>query len=463
MLCINANRKTSARIHMLISLLLVIVCTAMAFMPLIKIVITESASSSLESLLTYAVAASGEYGSEEEAKAKAHDLVASMKLEDEAVTMSLFGAAQTSDQTVKLGETIANFFKAESDEQKQEAISAIGKIFLTDDGKNLRPETKKLLIVISTMVGPVIDAMLDAKEAGTEPDMTSMLASAAPALIGLLFALLLMLLLPIIYAILALVALITTLKYLREPVEGAAKLAKRMPKALVHPLVLFFLPCVCASFTYTTFALVLLGCAAGGTLLNLIFTRLHSWDRSEIAYANVVQLMSLLSIGAFVFFFINLLNAGVFASFLGTTLSVVMGSMGEGAAPIPQGFYLDAGLVFGGVFFALCSVKYLAKASRRLSLACKPKKKGGARACHLVYALFMLLATGLPTYALKSTANNGGAFLVLTAEQSQALFYGLIATAAIVVIEIVLLILRKVFGKNLSPETTGAVLSGTSD
>ena len=52
---------------------------------------------------------------------------------------------------------------------------------------------------------------------------------------------------------------------------------------------------------------------------------------------------------------------------------------------------------------------------------------------------------------------------MLTAEQSQALFYGLIATAAIVVIEIVLLILRKVFGKNLSPETTGAVLSGTSD
>ena len=53
MLCLNAPRKPMARLHVLVSLILVLVCTFLAFMPLTKIVVSDETKTSIENLFTY--------------------------------------------------------------------------------------------------------------------------------------------------------------------------------------------------------------------------------------------------------------------------------------------------------------------------------------------------------------------------------------------------------------------------
>jgi len=319
----------------------------------------------------------------------------------------------------------------------------------------INPEVRDLVVVMAAIVGPMLPSGEDIESGMSEDDIPSMLANAIPSIIGLLVALFLSVLIPVIYAILALVAIITTLRYLKESDIGAAKLAKRMPKSIVHPLTIMLIPCLSATIQTTTSTLVLAILALVGTFVNLVFTRLHSWNREDIAYANVVQATNLVSIGAYIFLFFQILKMGVFKSFIGNIISYFTASSSStNTADIGS----SAGMILIAVLFALLSTKYLAKVLRRESLACTPKKKGGAKACHLVNALFIFLVTILPMMALGAEVKLFSA----TVAQEYALFYGFIATGVMVLSEIVLLILRKVFGKKLTPAAVADVLSGVS-
>ena len=468
MLCVNAPRKPMARIHMLISLVLVIICTVLAFTPLMKIVVTQETQDQIENLVEY-VLEKVKDDSEDSAtvKARIRSIIDSMELDEASVDISLGKIAATTKPLTEASEVLAEFITNAMDASKssdhgeeyedkmQESLKKFQKIFLNEDMTAINPEVRDLVVVMAAIVGPMLPSGEDIESGMSEDDIPSMLANAIPSIIGLLVALFLSLLIPIIYAILALVAIITTLRHLKESDIGAAKLAKRMPKSIVHPLVIMLVPCLSATIQTTTSTLLLAIFALAGTLVNLIFTRLHSWEKQDIAYANVVQATTLVSIGGYIFLFLNILKMGVFKSFIGKMISTFANS---GSSVDTTAVATDAGMIFIAVLFALLSTKYLAKVLRRESLACTPKNKGGAQACHLVNALFIFLVTILPMMVLGSKTK----LLTVTLEQEYALFYGFIATGIMVLSEIVLLILRKAFGKNLTPAAVADVLSGVS-
>ena len=468
MLCVNAPRKPMARIHLLISLVLVIVCAVLAFTPLIKIRVTEETADQIENLMEYILEKVDDSEENAEIKAKAKKIVDSLDLEDASVTLSITGFAASTQPLTDAGEALADFISAameanksggsseEAEEKGMAALETLKTVFLTEDDE-IRPEVKDLVVVIAAIAGPMLPSGSDIESGMSEENIGGMVANAAPHLISLVLAMILAFLIPVIYVILAIVTLIVGLTNLKEPDIGAAKLAKRMPKSIVHPLSVMLVCCLSATLEYTASTLILAVLAGVGTLINVIFTRLHSWDKQDLAYANVVQFTSLVSIGAFLFFFLNVLKMGVFSSFFGKFVSAVA----SGATPSNDA-YTDVALIVLAAIFALCSTRYLAKVGRRVSLACTPKKKGGARCTHLVYALFLFVVTIAPMQVLGSTANDGASFLTATPAQEYALLYGFIATGIMVLSEIALLILRKVFGKSLTPAAKADVLSGVS-
>lgn len=468
MLCVNAPRKSMARIHMLISLVLVIICTVLAFTPLMKIVVTQETQDQISNLVEYVLTKAGDDSENSEAvKAKIRSIIDSMDLDEASVDISLGGIAATTKPLTEASEALAEVFTAamdaskssgnnnEAEEKAMAAIEKLKKIFLNEDETAINPEVRDLVVVVAAIIGPMLPSGEDIESGMSEDEIPSMLANAIPHMIGLLVAILLSVLIPVIYAILALVAIITTLRYLKESDIGAAKLAKRMPKSIVHPLVVMLVPCLSATIQTTTSTLVLAILALVGTFVNLVFTRLHSWNREDIAYANVVQATNLVSIGAYIFLFFQILKMGVFKSFIGNIISYFTASSSSADTTAVAS---SAGMLLIAVLFALLSTKYLAKVLRRESLACTPKKKGGAKACHLVNALFIFLVTILPMMALGAEVKLFSA----TVAQEYALFYGFIATGVMVLSEIVLLILRKVFGKKLTPAAVADVLSGVS-
>ena len=473
MLCVNAPRKPMARIHLFVSLALVIVCTVLAFTPLLKIVVTQETQDQIQNLLEYALEKAGDDSeSSAEIKERVRSIVDSMDLDDASVPISLGNIVASSKPMTEAGEALAEMVTAAMESSKEggnadaaeekgmAALEKLKKVFLNEDETAIKPEVRDLVVVVAAIAGPMLPSGEDIEKGMNQDDISAMVAKAIPHMIGLVVAILLSVLIPVIYAVLAIISLVVTLRNLKEPDIGAAKLAKRMPKSIVHPLTVMLIPCLSATIQTTASTLVLAILAAVGTLVNLVFTRLHSWEKQDIAYANVVQATTLVSIGAYVFLFFQILKMGVFKSFLGKMIGSFAGS--GASAPDTSGVALDSVMIFIAVLFALLSTRYLAKVLRRESLACTPKKKGGAKACHLVYALFLLLITIFPMIALGSTANNGAAFLTATVEQEYALLYGFIATCVMVLSEIVLLILRKVFGKNLTPAAVADVLSGVS-
>ena len=462
MLCVNAPRKPMARIHLLVSLVLVIICTVLAFTPLMKIVVTQETQDQITNLMEYVLNKMSDDGEDSAAaKERIRKIVDSMQLEDASVPISYTRLAAASqpltDASAAMTEMITAAMNASSGEDSEEkakaALEKMKNAFLTEDGNAIKPEVRDLVVVLAAVVGPMLPSGEDIESGMSEDDIPDLVAKAIPNLIGLFVAVILSVLIPVIYAVLALVTVITALKNLKEPDIGAAKLAKRMPKSIVHPLTVMLVPCLSATIQTTTSTLLLAILAAVGTLVNVVFTRLHSWEKKDLAYANVVQFTTIASIAAYVFLFLNILKMGVFSSFIGKTMGSAVGS---GSSSAPAGMAKDAGMIVIAVLFALLSLRYLAKVGRRISLACTPKKKGGARATHLVYALFTLLITVFPMMAL------GGTNLSVSLAQEYALFYGFIASCVMVLSEIVLLILRKVFGKDLTPAAVADVLSGVS-
>lgn len=466
MLCVNAPRKPMARIHMLISLVLVIICTVIAFTPLMKIVVTQETQDQIENLVEYVLEKVKDDSEDSEAvKARIRSIIDSMELDEASVDISLGKLAASTKPLTEAGEVLAEFITNAMDASKssehgdeyedkmQESLKKFQKIFLNEDMTAINPEVRDLVVIMAAIVGPMLPSGEDIESGMSEDDIPSMVANAIPSILGLLVALFLSVLIPIIYAILALVAIITTLRYLKESDIGAAKLAKRMPKSIVHPLTIMLIPCLSATIQTTTSTLILAILALVGTFVNLVFTRLHSWNREDIAYANVVQATNLVSIGAYIFLFLNILKMGVFKVFIGKLINFFVNS---GSFTMEVG--MDIGMILIAVWFAFLSTKYLAKTLRRESLACTPKNKGGAKACFLFKALFMFTVTVFPMIVLGS--ENG--FYSATLEQEYALFYGFIATGVMVLSEIVLLILRKVFGKKLTPAAVADVLSGVS-
>ena len=469
MLCVNAPRKPMARIHMLISLVLVIICTVLAFTPLMKIVVTQETQDQITDLMEYVLdKASDDSEDSASVKERVRSIVASMKLDEASVPISLGKLAASTKPLTEASDALAEFAKAAMESSKSNgnsedaektgmaSIEKLKKIFLNEDGTEINPEVRDLVVVVAAIAGPMLPSGDDIESGMDENDIPNMMAKAIPSMIGLIVAILLSVLIPVIYAILALVAIITTLRYLKESDIGAAKLAKRMPKSIVHPLVIMLIPCLSTTIQTTTSTLLLAILALVGTFVNLVFTRLHSWEKKDIVYANVVQAANLVSIGAYIFLFLNILKMGVFSSFIGKLIGSFVGSSGSSSGMSNIG--MDVGMILIAVLFALLSTKYLAKVLRRESLACTPKKKGGAKATHLVNALFLLLITIFPMMALGSEAK----LLTVTVEQEYALFYGFIATCVMVLSEIVLLILRKVFGKGMTPAAVADVLSGVS-
>ena len=172
MLCVNAPRKPMARIHLLISLVLVIVCAVLAFTPLIKIRVTEETADQIENLMEYILEKVDDSEETAEIKAKAKKIVDSLDLGNASVTLSITGFAASTQPLTDAGNALADFISAameasksggsseEVEEKGMAALETLKTVFLTEDDE-IRPEVKDLVVVIAAIAGPMIPSGSD--------------------------------------------------------------------------------------------------------------------------------------------------------------------------------------------------------------------------------------------------------------------------------------------------------------
>lgn len=464
MLCVNAPRKTMAKIHMLVSFVLVIICTVLAFTPLLEIRLTDDTKDSIQT--TFDFIESNIKEAPEEVQSAIHNAFKSFDLENASVKLSVIELANKSDALTEFTNVFTQLLEAtdgeDTDLMEEKALEL--KDCIVDAEGNIRPEIRDVIIVVAAVIGPMLpEDYTDIDADYFENHLSEMIAAALPVIIGFIFAIILIIIMPIIYLVLAIVSLITTLSKLKDPVVGAAKMAKRMPKSIMHPMTLMLVPCLTDSIVCTGSTIGLLILAILGSVANVVFTRMHSWERRDITYANVVQGATVLSIIGFVIFYTSLLKMGILSNFLSNGfIEYLVDWTASGAKEIDSAVSSDFSRVLVAAFFALVASKYMAKSLRRISLASTPKRKGGARVTHIVCAAFILLVPILSMSVANSTANGGVSFLKLSSEQESAMTLSLVAVIIMLISEVGVLVLRKMFGKDIDREIEGEILSGVS-
>ena len=136
MLCVNAPRKPMARIHLLVSLVLVIICTVLAFTPLMKVVVSQDTQDSIKDLVEYIM----KQDKSEDAAArneKVQKILDSMDLENASVDISIAAMSKLSKPLTDASNAITEmmtvkklFFKTGGREQIHLVVS------LTPDDRN---------------------------------------------------------------------------------------------------------------------------------------------------------------------------------------------------------------------------------------------------------------------------------------------------------------------------------------
>ncbi len=458
MLCMNVPRKASARIQVLICVVLIVATVFCSFAPIITLKIMDKASADQVEEVVQKVANST-IEIPEKLDVSAPKLFGTVKLLTKVVKVAGEGAKSTQNGV-----------------EIQATKEELQKTLLNDDG-TVREEVKDTLLIAAAVAVTFTNAMKsDKNEDGTtagNSTFTGKILNVLVVIMALIYMLFFSLLAPVIYVIVALTAIIPAIKSMGDPTMVTAKVARKLPARVSFPMIFLLFTCVIPTMSYGIGALGIWALALICTCVNVVFSRMHAWDKKDITYANVVQGVSLVSIAGFLVYFFNVLKAGVFHSFVtgnwaGYVAKVALLTAAK-KKPASNAYSIDALLIVVAVMLTLVSLSYFAKVLQRISLAVTRKKDGSARESHLVLSIVLLLIVILPKYVAgtkhcfenpETATGNAESFLILSDAQNAALNMVLVGLVIMLLSEIALLVLKKVFCKDLAREDADAILSG---
>ncbi len=443
MFCLNLPKKTVSMIQVWVSVLLILVSIFLAFSPIITFdLMDEATADSIEEML-------GELGGDEieipdgKLEVSAPKLIGCINL-----FTKLIGVAGNENAT-----------QAERDELQA--------MMEGEEGKN----SMLIAAALAVSIGDVF------AEDGEDAGIIGMILNVLVVLICTIYMLGFTLIIPFVYIIVGIVALIRGLTKMKTPEDVAGKVAKTLPGMIVYPMLLLAFQAVLPGMGFGSGALGLWILAFVATFLNVVVSRLRTYTVADIKYANVLQGVSLLSIVGYLVFFFNIIKTGVFHTFISGDWSTVAAmAMGNGleatiteheaAEVVSNGYIVDAVLVMLAVFFVIGSIDYFKDVLQRLSLS---KTKGGDNG--IASAIITLLACVLPMVVAGSQNNYEnifdlesepiGSFLDnMTDDGKSALTMALVGAIIVLVSEIALIVLKKVFCADSTAASRLAVLNG---
>ena len=442
MLCLNVPKKTTGLIQVWTSILLLLIVVILSFTPIVTLNISD-----------------------EETVGKLQSFISEMGI---GVEIDIPSEIEVS--APKLYGCISLFAKmisaaGSADSQTQQEIQDMVK---TEDGKNS-------LLVAGAFAMSVVD-LFGGDEEGGKSDMIAMTLKIMVVFICLLYVLFFTLVMPIICVISALIALIHALKNLKTPENAAATISKKLLGLITLPMLFILFQCVLPTMHYASGAFGIWIACFVCVAICLITTRLHAYTPAQMKYANVLQGSALVAAIGYLVFFFNIINAGVFNSFISgkwgayvTEVALIKSMKGE----VPSiGYIVDAVLVLLAVLFVISSVDYFKNCINRLTFTENGSRSKKAKDSYLVSSIFNVLIYAFPVYVMgatnclkdpTSTSTEGAeSFLVISAEQNDALNAALIGIIIMLVAEIAFLVMKKVLCKDLPATEMEAVLGGTA-
>lgn len=455
----NVPRKTTALIQVWGCVLLVLVSVFLSFAPLITLQTNVKMGDidlkdSIEDMIGE-LAGDVEVEIPDDVEVSAVSLVSSISMIIDAV--KIMGEDDVDEETLEKFEALI-----ESEEGKQTLLTVAA--------------------LAATITNTVMPEKSDDKSEGGSAIST--ILSVLVVIIAVLYVLIFTLVFPIIYVIVALTAVIPALTNMKNPLKVAPKISKKLPGLLSLPLVFMLFQCVIPGMGYGYGALGLWIAAAVCVLLNLVVSRLRQYTDKECLYLTVVQGGALLGAIGYIVFFFNIIKTNIFNKFLhggwadyvarvAKEKALIEKSKEAGLAVednISNAYLVDGVLIIIFLLLVISSISYINYCAHRLSATSGNAKKAKGDN-HIVFAVLTVVACALPMYVmgtenLKLLPNvkdsEGISSLILNDAQESALTVALVGAIIMVVAEVAIVVLKKVFCKDLSDEDMTAVMSGTA-
>jgi hypothetical protein len=250
------------------------------------------------------------------------------------------------------------------------------------------------------------------------------------------------------------------------------------------PLVLMLFQCVVPGMTYASGIVAICIISIISTVLNFAASRAREYPNEQFKYLNIVQGCSVVGIVGFLVFFFNVIRTGIFKAFISgqyATYLVSALAAKDNGVDVNNGYIIDGVLMIVYLVIMLSSIVYLERAARRLSCAVKRERKRGIvglltsakiKDNDIVTAILCLATFIIPTYIadanhgyhnVASTESTGDfSFIVLSEEQQGFLDAALIGIIIMIVAEIAVIVLRKVFCSKMKAEDGEALLTGNA-
>ena len=447
MLAVNAPKKLVARVQTLVCLVLAFLCLIFSFTaPLVSIDFKDA------KVINEALDSLQEAGID---RSKIGEIPE--KIDVSAVDM--YGVVGT----------FVNLVKAAGSKDGEKAMSSV-----FDENGKLKDGAKTSLLIAAALATNIVSETKDSSSSSSSSGFGTIIAMLI-TVVATIALLIFSMIAPIYYIIAFLIVLINVLKNLKNPEEATAKVSGRLPKTIIVPIFIMLYACVTKTLSPGSGAMMLFIFVLLNSILNLVATRMHAWDKKTIKFANVVQGASIASIVGYIIYLFNIVKTGVFRTlitnngFLAATGKAVVNKAasaytGTSTTVVEkQIFAPDLILVLIAIGIVLFSSRYLSVVLRRATLAVKKEDKPE----HIVFAVILMLSAILPmvvkTFLHDTTKSPAVSYLdSMTAEQNSALTGALVGLIIILLSEIVLIILQKVLCEDISKEEMGNVLTNTA-
>jgi hypothetical protein len=487
---LTTTAKVTGHIRIWTSLLLLVLCFAITFMPLISLK-TSSHTADIQKMLNSITQSEESFdipdsvdismpklissffvigdvisiaadtikaGAEELESGKTEEIIES------AVTQKVF------DETVDMMmETIPGITREQAEQMAEEQLGGRPEVqestVLSDAQKKLQKtlgskEGRDTIILVSVIVTTIMDGF------SSDTDSTVALVVGIVTLVAMIALLIFMLIFPIRYLITVIICSVIVIKKHAHPIEAGPAVSSKLEGTLKLPLIFLVFQCFLPMMTYTVFSMLLWIFPAIAVLMNTVFSRLNPLTKPQFKYMNVLQGMSLVGVVGYLMFFFCALQTNMIPEFLhgewlqySTEVHAASQLTGKTAV---AGYLIDAALIALFAVGVLESVSYFKKTCNRLSCSVmnKHNKARISDSCLpsaivlTVFALMPLFVIILPhNYSDPFDASSSASsFLTLTAEENLAYILVLVGAFLLLSAEITLLILKKTVCTDTTPE-----------
>ena len=306
-------------------------------------------------------------------------------------------------------------------------------------------------------------------------NVASIILNVVVSCLGLLIVLILTLVLPIVLFVNLLGALITCLKNIKTPENGSAKVGGKLTNLISLPFILMLFQCVVPGMEPANGVMTLCYICVASVAINFICSRLTSYPTKQFVYLNILQGASAVGIVGFLVFFFNIIKSRIFKTFtsglFASYLEAVIKLEEAGYSDYNKNYIVDGVLMMIYLVLVLSAASYLEQCARRFSCASKRNPKTGrVSGNYLGLAISSLFIYIIPTvvssfkhfyFDVSETGWKGDeTFLDLSSKSESALNAALVGIIVMLVAEIAVIVLKKVFCKDITAAEEEAFLLG---